>query len=108
MTRNDALAILVKGRIRFTTDLHAADAVYNTAYDSSFRTGKNLPKKYSENENLGSLSLGRPVVSDRENVFQQMIEYVRANDEEQITLNDLKGLIDYFLKDSPYEAFTTK
>ena len=43
--RNDALAISVKGRIRFTTDLHAANAVYHTACDSSFRTGKILPKK---------------------------------------------------------------
>ena len=42
--RNDALAISVKGRTRFTTDLHAADAVYHTACDSSFRTGKNLLK----------------------------------------------------------------
>ena len=60
--RNDALAISVKGRIRFTTDLHAADAVYHIACDSSFRTGKN----YIENENLASQGLGRQVVSDRE------------------------------------------
>ena len=109
--RNEALAILVKGRIRFTTDLHAADTDYHTACDSSFRTGKKLPKKYSENENLASSGLERPVVSDRENVFQQMIEYLRANDEEHITLNDLqylKELMDSFLKHSPHEAFTTK
>ena len=43
--RNDALGISVTGRIRFTTDLHAADAVYHTACDSCFGTGKNLPKK---------------------------------------------------------------
>ena len=102
--RNDALAISVKGRIRFTTDLHAADAVYHTACDSSFRTGKN----YIENENLASQGLGRQVVSDREKVFQQMIEYLRANDEEQITLHDLTELVDSFLKDSLHEAFTAK
>ena len=84
--RNNALAISVKGRVRFTTDLHAAGAVYHTACDSSFKISKNLSKKYSENENLISPSLERPVVSDREKVFQQMIEYLRANDEEQITL----------------------
>ena len=106
--RNDALAISVKGRIIFTTDLHAAVAVYHTAYDSSFTAGKNFPKKYSENENLASPGLERPVVSDGEKVFQQMIEYVCLNDEEQITLNDLKEIIDSFLKDSPHEAFTTK
>ena len=37
-----------------------------------------------------------------------MIEYLLANNEEQITLNDLKELMDFFLKDSPHEAFTTK
>ena len=60
--RNDAIAISVKGRIRFTTHLHVADAVCHTACDLSFRTGKNLPKKYSKNENLASPGLGRPVV----------------------------------------------
>ena len=37
-----------------------------------------------------------------------MIEYLRANDEEQIAQNDLKELMDYFLKDSPHETFATK
>ena len=78
--RNDALAISVKRRIRFTTDLHAADAVYQTACNSSFRTGKKLPKKYSENENLESPGLGKPIVSNPENVFSAN-EYLRANHE---------------------------
>ena len=55
-------------------------------------------KKYSENENLASPGLGRPFVSDRGKVFQQMIEYLRANVEEQITLNDLKELTDSFAR----------
>ena len=37
-----------------------------------------------------------------------MIKHLCANDEEQITLNDLKELMDSFLKDSPQQAFTTK
>ena len=60
------------------------------------------------NENLASPGLRRPAVSDREKVFQQIIEYLRAHDEEQITLNDLKELMDSFLKDSPHDVFTTK
>ena len=58
--------------------------------------------------NLASPGLGRPVVSDREKVFQEMIEHLRANGEEQIMLKDSKELMDSFLKDSPHEAFTTK
>ena len=46
---NGALSVSVKERIRFTTDLHAANAVLHTVSDSSFRIVKNLPKKYSEN-----------------------------------------------------------
>ena len=38
--RNDALANWVKGRIRFTTDLYAADAVYHTTCDSSLELTK--------------------------------------------------------------------
>ena len=106
--RNNTLAISVNRKIRFTTDLRAGDVVYYTACDSSFRTGKNLSKKYSENENLASQDLGRLVVPDCEKLFQQMIKYLRANDEEQITLNKLKELLDSFLKDSPHEVFTTK
>ena len=67
-----------------------------------------MPKKYSENENLASPGLGRPFISDCEKDFQQMIKHLCANDEEQITLNDLKELMDSFLKDSPQQAFTTK
>ena len=106
--RNDAPGILVKGRIRFTADLHAADAVYHTACYSSFRAGRNFPKNCSENEKLASPGLGRQVVSNRKNVFKQMIEYLRAIDEELITLNELKELMDSFLRDSPYKAFTTR
>ena len=38
--RNGTLSISVKGRIRFTTDLHAAYAVLHTACDSPFRAVK--------------------------------------------------------------------
>ena len=63
--RNNALAISVKGRIRFVTYLHAADAVYHASCNLSFRTGKSLPQTYCENQNLASSALGRPVLSDR-------------------------------------------
>ena len=106
--KSDALAISVKRRTRFPTDLYAADGVYHNACDLSFRTDKNLPKKCSENENLSSWDLEKPVFTDREKVFQQLIEYLGANNEEQNTLNDLKQLMESFLKDSLHEAFTAK
>ena len=64
--RNNALAISVKRRIRFTTDLHAADAVHHTAFDSSFRAGKIYLKGTEKTRIFGS-----PVVSDREKVFSK-------------------------------------
>ena len=63
---------------------------------------------YSENENLASSGLGKPVVLDHEKVFQLIIEFLCANDKEQTTLNDLKELMASFLKDSPHKAFTKK
>ena len=54
-----------------------------------------MAKKYSENENLASPGLGRPAVSDSE---KQMTEYLRANDEEQIALNDFRKTRGYFSK----------
>ena len=75
---NDALAISVKRRIRFTTDLHAADAVYHTACNSSFRAGKKLPKKYSEKTRI----LNHQAQEDQsfqivKTFFQQMSIYVQ-------------------------------
>ena len=52
--KRNVLGISVKGRIRLTTGLLAADAVYYSACDSCFITGKQLPKKYSETRNLAS------------------------------------------------------
>ena len=44
--RDNALTILVKRRIRFTTDLHTTHGlVYHTGYNSCFRTDKNLQIK---------------------------------------------------------------
>ena len=96
--RNDALGISVTGRIRFTTDLHAADAVYHTACYSSFRAGRNFPKNYSENENLASPGLGRQVVSDRKNVFKQMIRVFTCNWRRTNYTKWVKGTDGFFSK----------
>ena len=71
--RNDALANWVKGRIRFTTDLHAADAVYHTTCDSSLELIK-ICLKSTVKTNLASPGFGKPVISDCEKVFQQMMK----------------------------------
>ena len=44
--RIDLWTLSVKGRIAYANDLHAADAVYHTLFDSVFRNGKSFPKKY--------------------------------------------------------------
>ena len=107
--RIDELSVSVKGRITFANDLHAADAVYHATCDSSFRTGKNLPRKYSHNNTSTSSSTsGRPVNVDRENAFERVISYLRENDEEQITIKDLVVLMENYLKDSDHEAYTTR
>ena len=106
--RKGTLAISVKARITFASHLHTADAVCHAGCNSSFRTRKDLPKTYTGNKTSTSPGLGRPLSSDSESAFHQMIEYSCSNDLRQITLNEQKELMDPFLKDSSYKAFTTK
>ena len=45
--RKGTLAISEEERITFATDLHVIDAVCHAACNSSFRTGKDLPRTYT-------------------------------------------------------------
>ena len=58
--RCDEWSYKVKGRIEyFSSDLHAADAVYHRSCSSNFRTGKQIPLKY-KGANNERQKAGRP------------------------------------------------
>ena len=108
--RTDDLAVSVKGRVSFANDLHAADAVYHVACDAAFRSGNSLPKKFSDNYSESSTTSfsGRPVSNVKEKAFNDVIDYLRENDDEQITITDLVALMQGFLEGSDEEAYSAK
>jgi hypothetical protein len=44
--RKDSWSDMVKARIEYAQDLHAADAVYHSVCSANFRTGKQIPKQF--------------------------------------------------------------
>eukprot|EP00794_Sanderia_malayensis_P001511 gene1511-1666_t len=90
MNRNDAWAAKVKGRLEFSQDLHASDALYHQQCNVNFRTGKDIPKVFQTSEGSISKKLrGRPIDSTRNDAFLMVAAYLEENDDEQITINDL-------------------
>eukprot|EP00794_Sanderia_malayensis_P014565 gene14565-16067_t len=70
MHRNDAWAAKVKGRLEFSQDLHASDALYRQQYNVNFRTGKDIPKVFQTSEGSISKKLrGRPIDFTRNDAF---------------------------------------
>ena len=97
----DRWAIEVQGRLASCNDLRAEDAVYHRACNSNFRTGKDRPKYYDQDLNSASKKRGRPSDQTKENAFAKVIDYLIQNDEEQITIEDLTGLMSKYCEE-PY------
>ena len=88
--RNDLWAMDVKGCIAFVNDLHSEDAVYHQARSANFRTGKGIPQLYDDGpKSKPSAKRGRPSDKDRESAFLFVENYLKENDDEQTTVNDL-------------------
>ena len=84
--RNDGWSENVKRRVQFVHDLPAADAVYHSSCNINFRTGKTIPMLFQKQRES---HLGRPKDSVKERAFESVIDYLKGNDDEQITINDL-------------------
>lgn len=86
---------VVRDRVLFVNDLHAADAVYHNLCSTNFRTGKQIPKIFhmSERKPLKrfkkSESAGRPKQLTAHEAFLKVAEYFQQNDDEQKTIGDL-------------------
>ena len=68
----------VHGRISFSQDLTAAGAIYHQVCSNNFRTGKQVPLSH---QTKGSKS--------KQEAFLEVAKYLKENDDEQITVNDL-------------------
>ena len=86
---DDEWADIIRGRLEYVAgDLHAADAVYHQTCNVNFRTGKQIPKAFSQGSS-SKQSRGRPVDDDLEAAFFEVVTYLTDNDNEQITITDL-------------------
>eukprot|EP00794_Sanderia_malayensis_P001581 gene1581-1746_t len=103
MNRNDAWAAKVKGRLEFSQDLHASDALYHQQCNVNFRTGKDIPKVFQTSEGSISKKLrGRPIDSTRNDAFLKVAAYLEENADEQITINDLVAKMREYCGDECY------
>lgn len=101
--RQDEWADVVQARLLNIHDLPAADAVYHQPCSVSFRTGKNIPKMFATEEATCSIAkkvkLGRPSDKIRTDAFLKVTHYLKENDNEQITVNDLSDKMAEYLED---------
>ncbi|KAK7111652.1 hypothetical protein V1264_011253 [Littorina saxatilis] len=110
--RNDEWADIVKGKLEFARDLHAADAVYHITCNCNFRAfGLSIPKRYNDKPgayaltNAPSRSVGRPPDTEKLEVFEKTAEYLINHDDEQITIGELVQKMQEF---SGGVGYTTK
>ena len=95
----------VQSRIEFVPDLPAADAVYHQACSVNFRTGKQVPKKYTKDATTKHAKPGRPCDTAQTEAFTKVIAYLEQNDEEQITISDLIQKMEDYLEGTDSEAY---
>ena len=104
--RNDKWGRLVASRLAFVIDLHAADAVYHQQCSVNFHTLKNIPKQHSSHSATKHVHCGRPEDLNRSGAFQQTVAFFRENDEEQLTISDLIGKMQEYLRGSGCQAYS--
>ena len=103
--RCDEWSYRVKGKVEyFSSDLHAADAVYHRSCSTNFRVGKKIPLQYTS-ENIEKQKSGRPENVIQQNAFIATCCFFENNDEGQLALSDLIGKMEDFLKDTEYSAY---
>ena len=118
-TRSDAWGDRVRARLLVVCDLPAADAVYHQACSSNFRTDKQIPLKFVQNEavqkkqKLGRPSKsthsgGRPVLDEKLQAFEKVTEFLEENDDEQNTLSDLVDKMREYLAESNTEPYSQR
>ena len=102
-------AVYVKGRIAFANDLHPEDEVYHQGCSANFRMGKGIPQLFDDStQSKPKSKRGRPADVNRESAFLFVANYLKENDNEQTTVNDLLSIMQEHLKDSSSDALTSK
>ena len=90
--QNDEWSLEVKGRLDFVNDLRAEDAIYHGDCNTRFRAGRSNKALVSDVV-TSSRKRGRPTIKEREEVFEEIAEYLFQNDDEQITIGELVDMM---------------
>ena len=107
--RNDPWAEVIHARLQVASDLPAVDAVYHQICSINFRTFKDIPMMHnSEQTKKCKFSPGRPVNNEAETAFINSIEYLKQNEEEQITVLDLVNRMKEVCGEKSYGVQYTK
>ena len=107
--RKDSWSSQVRARLSVINDLHAADATYHRQCANNFRTKTGIPTALQSEEQIAKRpKVGRPQDNDANEAFSKVADYLRENDDEQITVNQLIDLMQSLLKDSSAEAYSYK
>ena len=98
-SRNDVWSETVLGRIEYVNDLHAADAVYHQVCSINFRTGKQSPLQFLDEETqpLKRQKKGKPNDSIKTDAFIKVVEHLQSHDDEQTTIHELVEKMRTFL-----------
>ena len=102
---------LVRDRVFFVHDLHAADAVYHNLCSTNFRTGKQIPQIFQTSDRKPfkrakrSESAGRPKELTARQAFLKVAEYFEENDDEQKTIADLVEKMREYCQDTNSTAY---
>lgn len=91
--RNDAWAASVHSRLSCINDLPAEEAMYHWLCQNHFHSAKGIPSVFSDEQNVGSCA-GRPRDDTKHAAFQLVIDYLEANDNETLTLEDLYHIME--------------
>ena len=102
MRQNDEWSLEVKGWLEFVNDLRAKDAICHRDYNSRFRSGKRKPEVDVANS---SRKRGRPTINEREDAFEEIVEYLCQNGDEQITISKLYDIMKEKFSGKSYFVF---
>ena len=113
MRKNDSWAIAVMGRMNSINDMRADDAVYHNQCSVNFRTGKQIPLRFSKDvfqkgQQVKEKKLGRPKDDVRLIAFQKVVTFFEDNDDEQVTITDLTSHMGNLLEQSDVEPYDVR
>ena len=102
--QNNEWSLEVKDQLEFVNDLPAEDAIYHRDYNSCFWSGKRKPGVDIVNS---SRKHGRPKINEREEAFEEIVEYLCQNNDKQITISKPNDMMKEKVSGKPYFAFVS-